>query len=110
MYCIACMSAADMQALASTLLARAADIVQSDALSTWQRFSLSVELITAEVNQAEEYLERDDAQEALTLLTSAHQQLNEGLELDEDQPDVERFSALAEDLQARVTLLSNHLV
>ena len=35
------------------------------------------------------------------LLTSAHQQLSEGLELDDDQPDVDRYSAVAEDLQAK---------
>lgn len=77
-------------------------MVQSPALSTWQQFSLSVELLSAEVDQAKACLEREDVQEALSLLTSAHQQISEGLELEEDQPNFEQYSALAEDLQGKV--------
>lgn len=91
-----------MQALASTLLARATELARSAALSTWQRFSLSVELINAQVEQAAMCLESEQVQEALALLTSAHQHLSDGLELDEDHPHVDRYTALAEDLQARV--------
>ena len=90
------------QALASTLLARATELARSAALSTWQRFSLSVELINAEVEQAAKCLESEQVQEALALLTSAHQHLSDGLELDEDHPHVDRYTTLAEDLQARV--------
>ena len=102
----------NMQALASTLLARATELARSAALSTWQRFSLSVELINAEVEQAAKCLESEQVQEALALLTRAHQHLSEGLELDEDHPHVDRYTALAEDLQARVLpwlLLPDHL-
>ena len=61
-----------------------------------------MELINAEVEQAAKCLESEQVQEALALLTSAHQHLSDGLELDEDHPDVDRYTALAEDLQARV--------
>lgn len=89
------------------MLAQATAITRSTSLSTWPRFTLSVELIAAEVNQAKTCLEREDVQEALVLLTSAHQQLSEGLELDDDQPDVDRYSAVAEDLQAKALSVSD---
>ena len=71
-------SSCNMQALASTLLARATELARSSALSTWQRFSLSVELINAEVEQAATLLESEQVQAALALLTSAHQHLSDG--------------------------------